>query len=170
MKIGTHETHPAADLFPLMTGDEFDKLVADVKERGLIEPIWLDADDLVLDGRNRYRACVAAKVEPAFRRYEGDDCILFVASQNLRRRHLTAKQRAKIAAALARLPPHRPSRSTANQAVTQSEAAALMNVSRDSVQRAARDKRIAEQAVPELAAAVSDAISVDGTPALRAVK
>ncbi len=91
--------HPVAEIFPLMQGEAFDALVADVQAHGLREPIWLHQDGRIIDGRNRYRACLAAGVEPAFREYEGQEewLIKFVLSANLERRHLTSDQRAACA-------------------------------------------------------------------------
>jgi hypothetical protein len=55
------EFHPIADLFPLMEGEEFDALVADIKANGLREPIVLYGDK-ILDGRAAFH--VAAGLPP----------------------------------------------------------------------------------------------------------
>jgi len=94
--------HPAAAIFPLMTGADFDELVADVKANGLRDPV-ITYRDTILDGRNRLRACEAANVEPRFKEWTGDDPVAFVISCNLHRRHLNAVQRAAIAAKLENL-------------------------------------------------------------------
>ena len=94
---GALEVHPAAELFPLLTGKEFEAFKADIAERGLIEPIWL-CDGKILDGRNRYRACVDVGVEPTFAEYEGDSPTAFAWSLNGQRRHLSKSQLAGIAA------------------------------------------------------------------------
>jgi 16S rRNA G966 N2-methylase RsmD len=93
----TGEIHPAANLFPMISGDEFDDLTNDIKTNGLIEPLWLTVDGQLLDGRNRAAACRESGVEPRFRVYEGNDPISFVVSLNLKRRHLTAGQKAMLA-------------------------------------------------------------------------
>jgi ParB-like chromosome segregation protein Spo0J len=85
--------HPLADVFPLMKGKEFDELVADIKARGLVEPI-VTFKGKILDGRNRARACAEAGVKPHYREFVGtdEDARAFVISANIRRRHLTAAQ------------------------------------------------------------------------------
>lgn len=90
--------HPAAALFPLMEGAELDQLAADIRANGLREEIVL-YEGLVLDGRNRLRACKLAAVKPRFVEWDGDGSPLaFVLSRNLHRRHLAESQRAIIAA------------------------------------------------------------------------
>lgn len=92
--------HPAAEIFPLMQGDEFAALVDDVKANGLLEPVWLTAAGELLDGRNRARACAAANVPIATKIYTGADPIGFAVSLNMKRRHLTTGQKAAVAADL----------------------------------------------------------------------
>lgn len=84
--------HRFADIFPLLAGPEYDELVSDIRVSGLIEPI-VTYEDKILDGRNRYRACRDACVEPRFISFDGDDALAFVISLNLRRRHLNESQR-----------------------------------------------------------------------------
>ena len=61
----TIPAHPLAQLFPLMEDAAFEALVADIRANGLMNPITL-CDDKLLDGRNRYRACAEAGVQPSF--------------------------------------------------------------------------------------------------------
>jgi len=86
--------HPTADLFPLMSSDELDEMAEDIAEHGLIEPIVLDADGTLIDGRNRLEACKRAGVEPSFTPLNGRDAVAFILSRNVQRRMLTAGQRA----------------------------------------------------------------------------
>ena len=94
--------HEIADLFPLIEGDEFQLLCDDIKKEGLNHPVML-LDDEILDGRNRYRACVEVGIEPRYEKFKGDDPLAFVLSENLHRRHLTASQRAALAAEVANM-------------------------------------------------------------------
>lgn len=127
------EYHPLSNIFPLMEGAPFDELVDDIKANGLREPITL-LDGLILDGRNRYRACKKLNIEPAAIQFKSADPLAFVISLNLRRRHLKESQRATIAAKL----------STARQGrrtdlgkglheITVSQAAQMLNISERSV-------------------------------------
>lgn len=99
--LGPYEVHPFAAAFPLLDGDEFDELVADVKKNGLREPIVLSQDQRVLiDGRNRYLACEAAGADPVFERlgahYSEPMILDLIVSKNLARRQLNAGQKAGL--------------------------------------------------------------------------
>ena len=93
--------HPAAELFPLLADDELRDLADDIRAHGLHEPVWLWQDPergpVLLDGRNRVRACMLAGVPWTKRFYGGDDPIAFSVSANEKRRHLTPGQRAFLA-------------------------------------------------------------------------
>lgn len=92
------EFHEIANIFPLLDGAELDALVADIKENGLLEPI-VTHDGKIVDGRNRYRACELAGVEPRFKEWKqnGVSLISWVIAKNLHRRHLTSSQLAACA-------------------------------------------------------------------------
>lgn len=134
------ETHPLAEAFPLIEGKEFEELTASVKKHGLINPIIL-LDGRIIDGRNRYRACLAAGVEPDFMEFEETDPARqegLVEALNVHRRHLTESQRAMIAARFAK------------GGVLQEEAARQMNVGTRSVEKAAAIMRSGDTNVIDL--------------------
>lgn len=89
--------HPAADLFPMVEGDEFRELCADIKVRGLAQPITIWTDGTLLDGRNRLMACFETHQEVVLDCYEGTDPVQFSLSANLHRRHLNQGQKAMVA-------------------------------------------------------------------------
>lgn len=91
------ELHPLCALFPRLNGEEFDALVADISANGLAEPITVH-NGMILDGGNRYRACMEAGVDPVLVEFNGENIVQFVLSKNLHRRHLSAGQRAAIVA------------------------------------------------------------------------
>jgi len=90
----TLKNHPAADVWPMMDAKRYDELLADIREHGQREPITI-CDGMVLDGRNRYRACVDLGVAPATRSYQGDPWALSW-SLNGARRDLEDVRRALI--------------------------------------------------------------------------
>jgi phage N-6-adenine-methyltransferase len=161
-------SHPAAELFPFMSDEELAELAADIRAHGLLEPIVL-LDGLVLDGRNRLRACEAAGVQPRFVEWDGSgDPVEWVISKNLKRRHLDTSQRSIVAARkleyyraqakerqgkrtdlVADMPPSSTPADEPRKA--RDEAARDFNVSPRTVENAAT---VIERGVPELVAAV----------------
>lgn len=100
----TYQDHPLASILPMMGQVELNELAADIQGNGLRAPITL-LDNKILDGRNRYKACLMVNVEPRFRDFNGDgDPLDFIVSVNVKRRHLTTSQRAMIAAKLVNMP------------------------------------------------------------------
>jgi ParB-like chromosome segregation protein Spo0J len=114
---------PATDLFPLLEGEEFEALVADIKANGLLEEIVVDRQKRIIDGRNRWRACQLLSMAPPERVFEGSDAeiVAYSISKNLHRRHLNASQRAMIAAELANLHVGRPEKAS-NDAISDAQA------------------------------------------------
>jgi DNA modification methylase len=88
------KNHPAADAFPMMDDARLAELKADIDANGQREPITL-CDGMILDGRNRYRACIDLGIEPETREYSGDPWA-FAWSLNGTRRDLEATVRALI--------------------------------------------------------------------------
>jgi len=122
--------HPLADMFPLIEGKDFDDLVADIKQNGLREEISfvLEKDgrevekggrEVIVDGRNRYRACLKAGVTPMFRRvrFNGDDGLrAFIISKNITRRHLTTEQKRELIEKLLKADPNKSDTAIGKQA------------------------------------------------------
>lgn len=93
----TGEIHPAAAMFPLLDGKQFDDFVADIEKHGLAKPIELLPDGALIDGRNRLRACEELRIEPKFVTVSPESPAAYAISANKHRRHLTSAQRAAIA-------------------------------------------------------------------------
>jgi N6-adenosine-specific RNA methylase IME4 len=165
--------HPLADIFPLIEGEDFQHLVTDIRDHGLREPIVL-LEGLILDGRNRYRACVAAGLIPEaltapnvgqLKYFHSllraghpmppqGELLAYVISKNLQRRHLDASQRAMVAANLATMRQGERTDiepSAKLQKVAQDAAAQRLNVSPRSVADAVKVKH---EGSPELREAV----------------
>lgn len=142
--------HPLAAKFPMLPEDELAELAEDIKANGLAQPIVLDTERVLVDGRNRLKACELARVEPRYTEYAGDiagnDAAAYILAVNVHRRHLTKGQRV-MAAALAAVMKYDSLRA----------AAAALEVSHDRVHRAVVVLRHA----PELADAVMAGGSLD---------
>jgi len=167
--------HPAADLFPMVDAAEFAELCADIKERGLHQPITIWTDGTLLDGRNRLLACYETHQEVVLDRYEGTDPVQFSLSANLHRRHLNAGQRAVIALKVrellqpaakerqvAELKQNRESivspdlgersEAPAEHRKSTAQAAKIVGASRSAVEQAARVERSAPDLLPQVQA------------------
>lgn len=145
-----YEFHQLANIFPLIEGSAFQDLVEDIAQHGIREPIWL-YEGKILDGRNRYKACLESGSEIKTREYTGNDPLGFVVSLNLKRRHLDTAQRAMVASRLANMRQGERTDITEISAMSQPEAAAMLNVSTDSVQFA---KKVLDQGDQSLIEAV----------------
>lgn len=144
--------HPIADIFPLLEGQAFADFVDDIKQHGVREPVTLHPDGRILDGRNRYRACVQLGIEPPTRTWDGvGSPVAFVVSLNLMRRHLDESQRSMVGARIATLDKGRPAENTSIAVFKQADAASLLNVSVASIQRASA---VLDHGTPELVSAV----------------
>ncbi|OIJ91633.1 plasmid replication/partition related protein [Streptomyces colonosanans] len=80
----------------MLDEDDLTALANDIQENGLLQPIVLDHQQRILDGRARLTACERVGIEPAFVTYEGDAPDVYILSVNLRRRSLTKGQAAMI--------------------------------------------------------------------------
>lgn len=92
-----YPVHEAAALFPLLPAHELNELSDDIKKHGLLHPVVM-LKGSVLDGRNRLMACKQAHVKPTFEEFDGHGSPTeYALSVNLKRRDLTAGQKAAIA-------------------------------------------------------------------------
>lgn len=93
--------HPSADLFPLITGLEFQELCESIGKDGLERPVVLSHDGYLVDGRNRLRALLVTGATERFETldevYANDDYIGYVLRVNLHRRHMSPSMKAVLA-------------------------------------------------------------------------
>ena len=145
------KAHPAAELFPMLSESELVALKNDILAHQQEHPIivW---NDMIVDGRNRFRACEMLGRKPKIKEMQFADeaaVISYIISTNMRRRHLTESQRASIAAELSNLPSHRPEVGKSAE-LSQAEAAKQMQVST----RLVTDAKMVQREAPDLAAKV----------------
>jgi ParB-like chromosome segregation protein Spo0J len=93
------EHHEFADVFPMLSDKKAEELADSIKRNGLRDPITTYRGK-ILDGRNRYKACLAVGVTPDFTPFVGGEqsALEFVIDKNMHRRDLTVSQRATAAA------------------------------------------------------------------------
>jgi N6-adenosine-specific RNA methylase IME4 len=165
--------HPIANIWPLLDEAELAELADDIRANGLLVPIWRHRDGRIIDGRNRWLACQRIGIDPRSDTYTGPDgpaLVAFVVGLNEKRRHLSTGQRAMVAAKIANLGHGGDRSKTPIGALTQDEAARLLNVGTRSVDRASAVQR---EGAPELIDAVEHdriAVSVAATIAAEPVE
>jgi hypothetical protein len=144
--------HPSAALLPELSDTEYAALHEDIKRHGVLNPVYIDPEHRILDGRHRLRAAHELGVACPTVVYYGPDPLGFVLSQNLHRRHLTTSQRAMVAAKIANLGEGRPSKNTPqNCGVSTKQAAETLHVGTRTVECA---KTVLKHGSPEIVRAV----------------
>ena len=97
----TLTVHPAAHVFPHMSGERFGEFIDDVRKNGIRLPVQVRGN-VIIDGRTRVRAALEAGIDIVFEDVPADvDPYALVMSQNLQRRDMTPTQRAVVAKNLA---------------------------------------------------------------------
>ena len=93
--------HPHAELVPEMTAPEYESLLRDVGERGIVTPLEINRAGVVLDGRHRLRAARKhALARVPVRVVETDDEVSHMLLGALQRRHFSQSQKAAVAVEL----------------------------------------------------------------------
>jgi hypothetical protein len=137
------EFHESLKDIPLMPLHERDALADDIAKHKQLFPIIL-LGGKIIDGRNRYLACLSRNIEPKTIELNPVDTGSFIASANYFRKHWSTQERSHFAALMS-LESERgsPESNASNEAIpsveppiTQEKAAKALGVSRSSVQRA----------------------------------
>ena len=128
--------HAFAEILPALSDSDFDSLRESLKTDGYLGPPIYTFEGKILDGVHRYRLCVELGIDPPCVEYTGDNAFRFALNQNIARRHLNESQRAMVAARLVTPKKGRPKLNASIEAFNQAGSAALLTVSRATVQRA----------------------------------
>jgi hypothetical protein len=158
------KVHPACEIVPRISADDFGALAEDIAKNGLIHPIvvWRqndDADYVLLDGRSRLDALSSMpdaekRISEALRLpiYKGPntDPWAYVCSVNLRRRHLSAEEKRDFVANLLKVDPSRSNRTIAGLAkVSDHTVASVRNHLVDGAQIAHHAQRVGKDGVAQ---------------------
>jgi hypothetical protein len=95
--------HPAAELLPEIGDEEFQQMCCDIKTNGLLHPPSINDEQILLDGRTRLQLAWALGLDFKFEQLNPPDELAYIVSENIRRRHLSAGQRAMVAERIANL-------------------------------------------------------------------
>lgn len=101
------KTHPAAECARLMDPEELASLAASIEAHGLRDAIVMGRvngaqTEMLVDGRNRLRACEIAKVEPRFevQQFDDDNAVKAFVADKCEHRNISKGQKAMLLALL----------------------------------------------------------------------
>jgi hypothetical protein len=152
------QSHPLAEMFPLIEGDDFTALVEDIRANGIRVPITTH-EGRILDGRNRYRAAIECGYDFIQKDFvqlpAGADAERYVISTNLQRRQLDNRGRRAVIAKLIEAKPGQSDRAIARLAGVDHKTVA--SVREERAQRVAEFiKRLDALSPGQLAAVVAE--------------
>ena len=127
-----HGVHPACNSLPFLSADDLRRLIEAIRENDYIEPVQIDADGQLIDGRSRILAAYHLRRRVPVVVTAEDPATIAIA--NIARRHLTKSQIAILA--LEQLPQVR-------QAASQRRKANLLR----GTERSAPSQRLGREAV-----------------------
>ena len=99
-KISELKPHPHRELIPPMSPEDYANLLEDVKRNGILQPIDITPDNVILDGHQRVkvaRELGIEEVEVRIPELVGIDEDEYLISVTMNRRHLTEGQKAVLA-------------------------------------------------------------------------
>lgn len=105
--IKTQDLHPHErnqEFFSNIDGEDWDRLLKDIKENGIRDPLKVTSTNKIIGGEQRWRVATELGLEKVpcrvFTDLTEDDAVILLLKDNLNRRHLSTIEKAKIATAL----------------------------------------------------------------------
>jgi N6-adenosine-specific RNA methylase IME4 len=99
-KISELKPHPHRELIPPISPEDYANLLEDIKRNGILQPIDITHDNVILDGHQRVKAAMELGIEEVEVRIPelvGIDEDEYLISVTMNRRHLTEAQKAVLA-------------------------------------------------------------------------
>lgn len=88
-----------SSIMPSLPNTDYESLKESIKESGLLAPLLVNQDGVLLDGHHRLRACRELHIRPKYHRMKFEDKLQerqFVIEVNLNRRHLNEFQKVEL--------------------------------------------------------------------------
>ena len=123
-KISELKPHPHQELVPPMSLEDYHNLLEDIRRNGILQPIDITYNNVILDGHHRVKAAKELGIKevevriPELLYVDEDEYLISVA---MNRRHLTEGQKAVLANEYRKILSEKAKKERAEIAVTQSE-------------------------------------------------